>query len=73
MTGKHWGVETALLRYEYAVQSNHRAVAVLDLKSAYQSVPSGILVQVLQSRTPRQLVFMIYLLLMPEYISMVGI
>eukprot|EP00171_Calliarthron_tuberculosum_P006235 IDg6235t1 len=66
------GVETALIRYQQAIHADHRAVAVLDLKGAYSSVPRGRLVEVLQRRLPRNLVNMISILLRPEEIQTVG-
>lgn len=69
---KFRGMETALLRYQYSVRTEHGATAVLDLKCAYPFVLRGSLLQVLRSRLRKQLTSMIALFLAPEEVKTVG-
>ena len=66
------GCETAIIRHIANARAGARFAAILDLKSAYNSVPRQILMQLITHKLPAGLAAMLSLLLQPEQIRTKG-
>lgn len=68
----HRGVENALVLLRRMASNDHQAVAVLDLKSAYDKVPRHKLMAFLKEKLSPDLVQMISLMVAPVHVSTIG-
>lgn len=66
------GTENAILRFIYAANAGHNAVAVLDIKGAFPSVPRNKLMAYLKKRLGANLCSMISHFLTPDHIETIG-